>query len=68
MGVGAGIGAMASAGMAPRPAELEGTEQAHLCHQAFCDTLGGVTSTNPDHAYSKPSLAPWHNGPEQQSR
>lgn len=28
MGVGAGIGAMASAGMAPRPAYLEGTEQA----------------------------------------
>lgn len=40
----------------------------NLCHQAFCDALGGVTSTKPVHAYLMPSLAPWHNRPEQPFR
>lgn len=48
-------------GTTPGPVELEGMEQAHLCHQAFSDALGAVTSTNPDHAYSKSGLVPWQN-------
>lgn len=54
MGVGAGVGT--------RLVKLRAQSRPHLCCQAFCDDLGEVTSTNPDHAYSKPSLVLWHNG------